>query len=265
MITSQHVENRIRELKSKGVEISPNLCENLGNRPHWWALHSTITVAEIVGENIGFENLKIEPTHLTNFGDVDLFFQANNESYWVQVKSPEFFRTQLGENTKPEIDIFYNHCRQVPISYVAKLSPRDRQVGVGKVNGKKSMGFLLFEFDIKKLRGYITERLKKASRQLRDVGTGFKIIAVDIRYYPIGDYEFGKIIEGVQFNDISCILAISYDFEKRRSRLVPFLSEAVRDKLNAGIFNKNKEIQLYSKKMFLMPIKADLKKGGMKF
>lgn len=256
MISPDYIKRKVEELERKDVKIPRNLVKNLGKRPHWWALNTTISIIEIIGIKVGFDNIEIDPD--IKKGDVDLKFVYNKKSYLIQIKSPDFFKTKIGGKVDEEINIFYQLTKKDNLAYISRISKDNKQIEKTKLESK-SIGFLIFDFDIESLKHYLFGKLGKAIKQLKGINDGFKIIAIDIRYYPIGDFELYNIISDfVKTSSIDSILLISYDYEKEKDRIIPIKN--TKTSLNTKIFC-DEPVWLYSKKMWVMPMKLNVDKG----
>ena len=120
LISSNLVIDKLHNLKEKGVKIPVNISKNLGKRPHWWELNTTISIIEILSERVEFNKFEIEP-NIKN-GDVDLSFNYHDKDYQVQIKSPEFFKTKVSKKVDEELDFFYQTTKERNLAYVGWVS-----------------------------------------------------------------------------------------------------------------------------------------------
>ena len=88
MMLSPHVViSEIKELKDKGVLVDDSITKNLEKRGPWPHLYSLSTIAKLVGKNVGYENIRIEPENRDtgrDTGDVDLLITSDMSRYSIQ-------------------------------------------------------------------------------------------------------------------------------------------------------------------------------------
>lgn len=265
------VAKKLKKLKSKGLKIGKPK-KFRGYDPSIQS--SILKITENIGSITGFENVIVEPT--LSSGDADIKF-IDEEVYYLQVKSPQFFIGKYGSkfaSISKEFDRILSKSRsRFAVGYVANSSLIPIHVeDIHKQGRRASLGILAYDtsfvptYDIT-LK--IEDMLSEANKQLGKIQEkSWRIFILDITHYPArGNLDFYNLLANVfwpyrnAFNAIDGLGLFSYNPRQineytMSSTIIPIL---LKKGVTSNVFKQ--PFQLYRGMMITMPTSMYFYKG----
>lgn len=273
-IGPRYINDKLKELQSKGIKVE-KIKRFKGY--DYFVQSSILQIAENIGNILEFDCVTIEPNLPS--GDADIKF-IDDDVYYLQVKSPLFFRSKYGHKfsdiSKEFNRILTNSKSRFAVGYVVGSSLIPIYVkDVNKPGKRVSLGILAYNplfVPTSDIVRKMEDMLYEANNQLGEIQEkSWKIFILDVTHYPTrGNLDFynllAKISKQNTFKSIDGIGLFSWNLAKRNDYTLPSTIIPVLEAFKRGIRSKvfRQPFQLYQGMMITLPTSMRVYKGWNK-
>lgn len=156
---------------------------------------STLRIAAVIARVVGRDSVEIETD------ECDIYFD-NNDEYYLEVKTPQFFRGDRGDSfNRIKKNIFENLSSNAPRELVGYFIKPNKKVETESYQLSEPSDFprAVIGMDSKFIPDKVVYRkldslLERAARQLEDLSDGRKIALIDLTYLFRANFTTEKVL-----------------------------------------------------------------------